>query len=174
MSSSAWLNRGTLARLLLGIAVGGGATAAVFLLREKPKEQANAEQPKPETPAPRPETPAPKPSEPVEDVERIKLSKAQLGCKFLSQAGEAYMLTPANAKRSYPAQLDDLIMPPFGGPGYLRKPKEDIITPWGQPYRLLTFTRFEGGSPELLVFTFSPDGVMVSQHGIGKYALQVF
>src|SRR5262245_13183671 len=59
---------------------------------------------------------------------------AVLHASGLLSACEAYRMHPA-AKGKFPATLADLVTPPFGGTGYLKYGPQDLIDPWGNPYR---------------------------------------
>ena len=48
-------------------------------------------------------------------LEDAKKSRAQLGCQGISQAIEAYMLSPGNPTGEGPTQLNQLYQPSWGG-----------------------------------------------------------
>ncbi len=100
-------------------------------------------------------------------LEDAKKSKAQLGCRGIAQAIEAYKNNPANTMQEDPTDLNQLLTPPFGGTAFLKNGQEDLVDPWGQPYSMKPYAQGDG-SEVILVFTQSKnDGVPVSQFGIG-------
>ena len=100
-------------------------------------------------------------------LEDAKKSRAQLGCRGIAQAIEAYKSNPANTMNEDPTDLGQLLNPPFGGTAFLKNGQQDLIDPWGQPYQLRPYT--QGDQSEiLLVYTQSKnDSVKISQFGIG-------
>ena len=109
-------------------------------------------------------------------IEDAKKSKAQLGCKSLEQAIEAYMQSPQNPGRDLtddqkmPQSISDLYQVPFGGPSFLRNGAQDTLDPWGKPYQFQTQARSDG-TTYILVHTTAPDGTQISQFGIGPNAI---
>ena len=101
-------------------------------------------------------------------IEDAKKAKAQLGCKGIAQAIEAYKNNPANTQNIDPPDLQELITPQqFGGTAFLKNGQEDLIDPWGQPYNMQPYPQGDG-TTVLIVFTHSKtDGVPISQFGIG-------
>ncbi len=95
-----------------------------------------------------------------------KQSKAQLGCRGLAQAIEAFQKSPSNTQHALPRTLNELLQPPWGGQPFLKNGDEDLQDPWGQPYQMRAKT-FEDGREYRLVFTHAPDGTAISQFGIG-------
>lgn len=98
-----------------------------------------------------------------------KQGRAQLACKDLETAIEAYIQHPANTKHEFPTTLNDLFEPPFGGRPFLRNGRDDLIDPWGKPYEMERVKRSDG-TEYALVKTTAPDGTPISQHGIGENA----
>ena len=98
-------------------------------------------------------------------LEDAKKSKAQLGCKAIAQAAEAYQTNPANTTNDLPPDLTTLINPGFGT-SYLKNGQEDLMDPWGGQYQMKAHQQGDGNiSP--LVYTIAKDGTPVSQYGIG-------
>jgi hypothetical protein len=64
---------------------------------------------------------------------------------------EAYRENPASGNR-YPADLSELHNPPFGGPSFLHNGEQDLIDPWGNPYRYAVVKSRKGG-PEIYVWS---------------------
>jgi general secretion pathway protein G len=108
-------------------------------------------------------------------IEDAKKARAQLGCKGLETAIEAYMQSPQNPGRDLtddqkmPQSPQDLCQPQFGGPSFLRNGQADTIDPWGKPYQFQNQTRSDG-TTYILVTCQAPDGTMISQFGIGPNA----
>ena len=98
-----------------------------------------------------------------------KVTKAHLGCQNLAQVSEAYREHEGNGKREFPRDLSDLHRPPWGGPSLLRHGEEELVDPWGNRYQIEQ-RRFSDGTEFILVRTTAPDGVPISQFGIGKNA----
>lgn len=96
-------------------------------------------------------------------------SSAQLGCKSLETAIEAYIQDKANPKQEFPTTPNDLFEPLFGGTPFLRNGQADLLDPWGKPYEFERARRFDG-TEYILVKTTAPDGTPISQFGIGKNA----
>ena len=65
-------------------------------------------------------------------LEDAKKTQAQLQCKSLAEACEAYYLNPQSGN-TYPTSWQDLLVP-FGGTGgsisFLKNGQRDIMTPW--------------------------------------------
>lgn len=108
-------------------------------------------------------------------IEDAKKARAQLGCKSLETAAEAYMQSPQNPARDgtedqkMPQGIQELYQPTFGGPSFLRNGQADTIDPWGRPYNLVPATRPDG-TTYVHVSTTAPDGTEISQFGIGLNA----
>lgn len=96
-------------------------------------------------------------------------ARAQLGCKSIETAIEAYIQHKDNPKNEFPKAPNDLFEPPFGGPPFLRNGRADLIDPWGKPYEFER-VRWSDGVEYILVKTTTPDGTPISQFGIGKNA----
>jgi hypothetical protein len=96
-------------------------------------------------------------------------SRAQLGCKFVEQAIEAYTEHEDNLKHEFPATLDALVHPPWGGSSFLKYGASDLIDPWGKPYEMER-VRLPDGTEFILVKATDPDGTPISQFGIGTNA----
>lgn len=107
-------------------------------------------------------------------IEDAKKARAQLGCKSLETAIEAYIQNPQNPglteDQKQPQGPQDLYQPSFGGPSFLRNGAQDTLDPWGKPYQFQPQNRPDGTS-YILVTTTAPDGTQVSQHGIGPNAV---
>ncbi|MBP3954670.1 hypothetical protein J8F10_05155 [Gemmata sp. G18] len=65
-----------------------------------------------------------------------------------------------------PVSVADLNVPPFREASFLPNGKSDTIDPWGKTYRL-TLVHQPDGIKCVLVQTTAPDGVQISQFGIG-------
>jgi hypothetical protein len=100
--------------------------------------------------------------------QNAKQSKAVLGCKGLALACEAYFMNPKSSGK-WPRTLDDLVAPSFGG-SFLKNGQQDLMDPWGKPYTYALLTFPDGGQVPF-ISTTSPDGVVISQYGIGSQAL---
>jgi general secretion pathway protein G len=98
-------------------------------------------------------------------LEDARKSRAQLQCKSLVTAIEAYYSNPQSGNQ-YPENLQQLLVPPFGGTSFLKNGEEDLIDPWGKQYQL-QYIEGSDGAMMPLVFTQSNDGVMISQYGAG-------
>jgi len=90
--------------------------------------------------------------------------RAQLQCKSLAHAIEAYQANPASGGK-YPESLQQLLTPPFGGT-LLKNGEDDLKDPWGRPYEL-RYVSGPDGTKLPLVYTTTPDGTTVSQYGSG-------
>jgi hypothetical protein len=97
-----------------------------------------------------------------------KPTKAQLGCKGLASACEAYSLNPKSGGK-YPRTLNDLMSPPSGGGSLLKNGQRDLIDPWGKPYTYALRTMPDGEQVPF-IFTTTPDGIAISQYGVGPAA----
>lgn len=185
MPSVGWSNREMLLCATIAFACGVFATA-VWVKREEPTEAASTpakpDEPKAGGPGTNPPPTAPgagtKPDpDPVKlspaEVAAAKLEKAHRGCKTLSRAVEAYCKHPANpgktAEEKFPSVVIDLDMPPFGGPSFLPNGFDDFTDPWGKRYEFQKYKR-EDDTVVIVVFTNSPDGVWVTQYGVGVNA----
>ena len=98
-------------------------------------------------------------------LDDARKSKAQLGCKGLAAAVEAYYTNPQSGNQ-YPQQLAELLTPPFGGTSFLRNGEEDLVDPWGKQYQF-QFIQGQDGAEMPLVYTIAPDGTPISQFGAG-------
>ena len=172
MNHSKWLNRGMALGLALGLVIGAGSSLAWFQLRDQPKGETKAAPPQPEAQkpeGPKPEGPKPEGPKlakpPVEIHDPMKV-KAQLACRSISFATEAYANNPANPENELPNTLDDLVQPPFGGTSFLRNGAAELLDPWGKRYQMRRDTRADG-TEYALVTTTAPDGTPISQFGIG-------
>jgi general secretion pathway protein G len=98
-------------------------------------------------------------------LEDARKSRAQLGCRGLAQAVEAYYTNPQSGNQ-YPSSLQELLTPPFGGTSFLKNGQEDLVDPWGKPYQF-QFIQGQDGAQMPLVYTNAPDGTPISQYGAG-------
>jgi general secretion pathway protein G len=98
-------------------------------------------------------------------LEDARKNRAQLQCKSLETAVEAYRANPQSGNQ-YPTQLQDLLVPPFGGTSYLKNGEQDLIDPWNKQYQIQMITGADGAELPL-VFTHAPDGTPISQFGAG-------
>jgi len=101
------------------------------------------------------------------NLDDARKSKAQLQCAAIAKAMESYYINQ-NSGNQYPTSLQELVTPPWGGTSFLNDPQADMIDPWGQQFQIQQTQANDGslaGKP--LVFTKAPDGVPISQHGIG-------
>lgn len=78
-------------------------------------------------------------------------SQAVLQARGLLLACEAYHETPKSGKK-YPAKLADLHTPPFSGGSFLRNGEDDLIDPWGNPFKYAVVPDAKG-EPELYVWS---------------------
>ena len=106
-------------------------------------------------------------------LEDAKKSRAQLGCQGISQAIEAYMLSPGNPTGEGPTSLNQLYQPTWGGTSFLRNGEQDTMDPWNQQYKIEPQTKSDG-SPYYLVSTTASDKTPISQFGIGDKATPRF
>ena len=100
-------------------------------------------------------------------LENAKKSKAQLGCKGLAGACEAYYLNPSSGGQ-YPQSLQDLINPGFGG-SLLKNGQQDLMDPWNKMYTYELRTLSDGAQVPF-VHTRSSDNIEISQYGVGPLA----
>jgi hypothetical protein len=105
-----------------------------------------------------------------EGGDHTKTHVAHLTCSSLSQAAEAYRSHPNNPKHEFPRALTDLLKPPWGGSSYLKNGRADLLDPWGKEYEI-EISQFEDGREYVFIKTTRPDGVLISNFGIGKKAL---
>jgi hypothetical protein len=101
-----------------------------------------------------------------EAPQNAKVGKAQLGAKALADACESYSL---NNNATLPQNLTDLLDPPFKGAALLKNGRQDLLDPWGTLYTYELRERPDG-TPFPLVRTTTPEGVVVSQFGVGPKA----
>ncbi|MDB5307512.1 MAG: epsG [Gemmataceae bacterium] len=100
-------------------------------------------------------------------LDDAKKSKAQLQASTISKAMEAYHLNP-NSGGTYPQSLQELISPAWGGSSFLNDPTADLTDPWNQQFQIQQAAASDNsiqGKP--IVFTKAPDGVVISQYGVG-------
>jgi len=100
-------------------------------------------------------------------LDDAKKSKAQLQAKAISVAMENYYIN-TNSGNQYPTTLAELVTPPWGGTSFLNDPQSDLTDPWGQQFQIQQQQANDNslqGKP--IVFTKAPDGVVISQYGIG-------
>lgn len=104
-------------------------------------------------------------------LEDARKSRAQLQCKSLQSACEAYYLN-SQSGNNYPQQLTDLLNP-FGGTGgtasLLKNGQQDLIDPWNNQYQYTVETMGDG-SQQPRIFTIARDGTPISEKGIGQQA----
>ncbi|MDY3563292.1 hypothetical protein R5W23_004792 [Gemmata sp. JC673] len=102
-----------------------------------------------------------------------QLEQAQVGCKRISDAVTAYVMSPANPGASdedrWPIEPGHLVNPPFGGTSFLPNGQKDLVDPWGKSYQFRTAQKKDSGDI-LLVFTTAPNGTPISQFGVGAKA----
>ncbi len=103
-------------------------------------------------------------------IEEAKKSKAQLGCKSIETAIEAYQTSNQNPglndDERMPQDISNLYNVPFGGQSFLKDGASNTVDPWGKPYQFERRSRADG-SAYILVYTTAPDGTPISQYGIG-------
>ena len=97
-------------------------------------------------------------------------SRAHLVCQSLSAVAEAYRDHSANTKHEYPRTLSDLHQPPWGGPSFLKRGPDDLHDPWGKPYQM-EHRKTADGRDYVLIWTTTPNGMRVSNFGIGASAI---
>jgi hypothetical protein len=98
-------------------------------------------------------------------LEDARKNRAQLQCKSLETAVEAYRANPQSGNQ-YPQQLQELLSPPFGGTSFLKNGQDDLVDPWGNPYQI-QLIEGQDGAQLPLVFTRAPDNTPISQFGAG-------
>ena len=104
------------------------------------------------------------------NLDDAKKSQAHLKAKAIATAMEAYYISP-NSGNTYPATIGDLVRPSWGGSSFLNDPDADRLDPWGKEFQIQQTAAADGASQgKPLVFTTSPDGVPISNHGIGNLA----
>lgn len=104
------------------------------------------------------------------NLDDAKKSQAHLKAAAIAKAMESYYISP-NSGNTYPLTIQDLVSPSWGGSSFLNDPQADRVDPWGKEYQIQPAAAADGstqGKP--LVFTTSPDGVQISNHGIGNLA----
>lgn len=74
--------------------------------------------------------------------------QAVLQAKGLILACEAYH---AQSGEKYPTKLADLIVPPFGGSSFVRNGEDDLLDPWGRPFKYAVVPD-GNGDPEVYVW----------------------
>ena len=100
-------------------------------------------------------------------LDDAKKSKAQLQAATIYKAMEAFHLNP-NSGGVYPSSLQELTNPPWGGSSFLNDPVADLTDPWNQQFQIQQSQANDNsvqGKP--LVYTKAPDGVVISNFGIG-------
>jgi hypothetical protein len=95
------------------------------------------------------------------ELAREKANRALAGCQRIDAAIYRFAAHERNHEVELPRSLQELISPPFGAPSFLSNGPADLIDPWGNPYQ------FERRGDTWIVFTRDPDGMPVSQFGIG-------
>lgn len=103
-------------------------------------------------------------------IEEAKKSKAQLGCKSIETAIEAYQTSSQNPgltdQDRMPQDISNLYQVPFGGASFLKDGQSNTIDPWGKPYQFEQRNHTDG-TPYIYVHTVAQDGTPISQYGIG-------
>jgi general secretion pathway protein G len=103
-------------------------------------------------------------------IEEARKSKAQLGCKSIETAIEAYQTSASNPgltdQDRMPQDISQLSNVPFGCPSFLKDGQSNTIDPWGKPYQFEPRQRADGTS-YIFVHTTAQDGTPISQYGIG-------
>jgi hypothetical protein len=167
MACPSWLNRGFALGAVFGVLVGGGAAVAWFTLRASQHDSVRDDQPieiKTEEDRRRLE------NHPVyRFLEDGKKAKAQLVCKALANACEAYQTDPQNQNLLPPQRLTDLLDLPDRRFAYVKGGFGAIVDPWGKEYQL-ELLKHSDGSVGALIKTAAPDGTPISQFGIGDAA----
>jgi len=107
-------------------------------------------------------------------LEKAKQSKAQLACKAIADACEAFYLDPSNG--TYPTDISQLVTPPNGGRSQLKNGIQDTYTPWPnvQPQYTLEIQTKADGTQYPFVHCRADDGTQISQFGIGQKAAPPF
>jgi hypothetical protein len=103
----------------------------------------------------------------------VKKAKAHTASVSIAQACESYREAPANTKQEYPTTFEELLHPPRGGPAYLKNGERDLIDPWGNRFQMER-KRTPDGRAYVLISTAAPDGMPVSNFGLGKKAFPSF
>jgi hypothetical protein len=83
---------------------------------------------------------------------------------------EKYRNHPANTKHEYPGTLSDLHQPPWGGPSFLEYGPDDLKDPWGNSFQMEHRKRADG-TDYVLIWTTAPNGMRISNFGIGHSAI---
>jgi hypothetical protein len=99
----------------------------------------------------------------------VREVKAHIACQSLYAMAQAYRDHSANTKHEYPRTLSDLHQPPWGGPSFLKLGPDDLQDPWGKPYQM-ELRKTADGRDYVLIWTTTPDGMRVSNFGIGPIA----
>lgn len=100
-------------------------------------------------------------------LEKAKQSKAQLGCKALADAAEAYFVDP-NGSGQFPQALQELVTPAFGR-SMLKNGQQDLLDPWGKAYQYEVRQK-QDGTQYAYVFTTADGNIPISQFGVGEKA----
>ncbi len=137
----------------VGVVLGGAVVTGVFLLWPKPREVVEREPPEPTETEKR-------------DILEFQKSRVVLQCRGVGHAIEAFTHAPANPLNEGPESLQDLVNPPFGGTGFLKNGSADLVDLWGNRVQLAFVV--VGNEKKPLIFTYAPDGMPVSQYGIGS------
>jgi hypothetical protein len=74
-----------------------------------------------------------KPADPKDEEAKGKV--AGLRAEAVMLACEGYRINPANFNGVLPTSFTDLLIPPFGGPGFLKNGKADLLDPWGKEFK---------------------------------------
>ena len=98
-------------------------------------------------------------------LENARKSRAQLQCKSLASACEAYYLNPQSGNQ-YPENLQQLLMPFGSGASLLKNGQDDLTDPWGNQYQYQLIGNPDG-TQQPLVHTQARDGTQISQYGVG-------
>lgn len=105
-----------------------------------------------------------------------KKGTAVTQCSTISKAIESYSISSANPgttdEERLPQQPMDLVSPQWGtgqSTSFLPDGRNSLLDPWGKEYQFRP-TQREDGTPYIIVFTHAPDGVPISQHGVGVKA----
>lgn len=104
------------------------------------------------------------------NLDDARKSKAQLQAAAIAKAMEQYYIN-TNSGNQYPTTMQELVTPPWGGTSFLNDPQADMTDPWGQQFQIQQAQATDNsqqGKP--LVWTKAPDGIPISQHGIGPNA----
>lgn len=97
-------------------------------------------------------------------------------CATIYKAIEAYSISSGNPgttdEERLPTQPMDLVQPNWGAgqsTSFLPDGRNSLLDPWGKQYNFQQSNK-EDGTPYIIVFTHAPDGVPISQHGVGVKA----